>query len=119
MLRSSRRDAVRRYSTVEVMNLTGASYRQCDYWCRAGLIPGQPRGSATGSGGRRRWTVADVERARLLLMVSRIRNRPMVEVVHELERTGLLAVIAATAGTALPPPPPTARAALLPAPVAP
>lgn len=47
------------FSTPEVCRLTGATYRQVDYWCRVGLIrPGLC--DARGSGTRRRFTEDDV-----------------------------------------------------------
>lgn len=77
------------YSTTEVCRLTGATYRQLDYWARTGRIPGQPSGSVIGSGNRRRWTQADVDEVRLWLeasallsgglrgMVERLRKEPV------------------------------------------
>lgn len=43
-----------RYSTVEVAELAGLSYREVDYWCRTGAI--WPYVEADGSGSRRQWT---------------------------------------------------------------
>lgn len=62
------------YSTTEVAKMIGASYRQLDYWCRTGRIPGQPPGRATGSGNRRRWSEDDLARARVLMRASRYLN---------------------------------------------
>lgn len=47
------------WSSPQVVALTGATYRQLDYWCRQGLIdlPGQ------GAGTHRRWSAAHVARA--------------------------------------------------------
>lgn len=32
----------------EVVRITGATYRQLDYWCRAGLVPGHEAGNGYG-----------------------------------------------------------------------
>ena len=44
------------YSTVEVANAVGASYRQVDYWLRRGYIAKGP--GSLGSGNPRRLTLA-------------------------------------------------------------
>lgn len=74
------------YSTVQVCRLTGATYRQLDYWCRTGKIPGQPVGSAIGSGNRRRWTPEQINEALLLLAASRMVNATLDEAVAELRK---------------------------------
>jgi DNA-binding transcriptional MerR regulator len=73
------------YSTPEVCELTGATYRQVDYFARKGLIPGQPAGHGTGSGHRRRWNAAQVERVTLLLRASRLVNATLGEAVEMLD----------------------------------
>jgi predicted site-specific integrase-resolvase len=45
------------YSAAEVCAKVGVSYRQLDYWLRAGLVPGD---NAHGSGSARRFTEEDV-----------------------------------------------------------
>ena len=65
--------------------MTGATYRQVDYWARQGMIPGQSPGSATGSGHARAWSGDQVRRVRLLLVASRLANTPMMEIVEMLE----------------------------------
>lgn len=72
------------YSTVEVCRLTGATYRQLDYWCRKGLIPGLSTGH--GSGSRRRWSREQIAEAILLLTASRMVNAPLDAAVAELRR---------------------------------
>lgn len=47
------------YSTREVADATGASYRQIDYWCRTGLVV-PDFAEATGSGTRRRFSGEDL-----------------------------------------------------------
>ena len=72
-------------STVEVCRLTGATYRQVDWWCRTGRIPGQPSGAATGSGHRRRWTPDQIVRVLTLMRASRLVNATIDEAVEMLE----------------------------------
>ena len=52
----------------EVLKMTGATYRQLDYWAREGILP--PSVRATGSGSRRGWSVEDARRIRALVVVS-------------------------------------------------
>lgn len=57
------------YTTGEVAERARCSFRQLDYWARNGtLIPGIA--DASGHGSRRRYTTADVERARVLVELS-------------------------------------------------
>jgi hypothetical protein len=56
------------FTTVEAVHQTGATYRQLDYWCRMGWIPGMPR--KIGSGYERQWTPAQIEEARWLALAS-------------------------------------------------
>ena len=72
-------------STHDVAKLVGVSYRQLDYWCRRGLIPGQ-RGVCPGSGGRRLWRPNDVQRARVISMAARLKSLPMEQTIELLER---------------------------------
>lgn len=56
------------FSTGQVCNMTGASYRRVDYWRRLGIIPGlSPDGP--GSGGHVWWNAEQVEFVRRLLLV--------------------------------------------------
>lgn len=50
--------------TVEVVRLSGASYRQVNYWATLGILPGQPR--SPGNGQPRVWSTADAHRIRLV-----------------------------------------------------
>lgn len=70
------------YGTIEVCRMTGATYRQLDYWCRTGKIPGLERGH--GSGSRRRWTPEQITEVVLLLTASRMVNATLAEAVAEL-----------------------------------
>lgn len=51
--------ATRTFTSYEVCELAGITYRQLDYWCRIGLIGPSSR-MAHGSGSRRRYTAHDV-----------------------------------------------------------
>jgi len=72
------------YSTSEVCERTGASYRQLDYWCRSELIPGQ--GGPFGSGNHRRWTGAQIMRVQQLLRASRISAMSLAELADWLDQ---------------------------------
>jgi len=72
------------HTTIEVCRMTGTSYRQLDYWCRTGRIPGQPVGRGTGSGHRRAWTDAQIERAALLAEASKF-TQSLDDAVAQLE----------------------------------
>jgi hypothetical protein len=54
--------------SVDVARLTGASYRQLDYWCSNGLVPGQA--SRSGQGNRRWFTYAQIRHVRALLALT-------------------------------------------------
>lgn len=54
--------------SLDVARLTGASYRQLDYWCSNGLIPGQEIG--VGQGMRRRFTYTQIRHVRALLALT-------------------------------------------------
>lgn len=57
----STRTAERTIGSHAAADLAGISYRQLDYWARTGHI--RPSGvTASGSGSRRSWTLADVQR---------------------------------------------------------
>ena len=71
------------YRTVAVCEMTGATYRQIDYYCRRGLIPGQEQ--VIGSGMRRTFTEAQVERVRLLLRASRLSTSTLEQALELLE----------------------------------
>ena len=60
----------RNYSSLEVCDMTGATYRQLDYWARCGNLPDAPRGGP-GSGRARRYTDDDVAVVRLLVALPR------------------------------------------------
>jgi DNA-binding transcriptional MerR regulator len=70
------------YSTTQVCEMT---YRQVDYYCRKGLVPGQPAGPGTGSGHPRRWTQDQIDRVALLLRASRLVNATLDEAVEMLD----------------------------------
>lgn len=51
-------------ASCDVACVTGASYRQVDYWCRSGLVPGQSEW--VGQGRTRRWSYQQVRHVRAL-----------------------------------------------------
>lgn len=57
------------WSTYDVCELTGASYRQVDFWTRTTPIFGRHVGG--GSGSRRRWTDEEVQRIDLMVRCRR------------------------------------------------
>jgi hypothetical protein len=61
--------AQRGYSTHEVTTVTGASYRQLDYWSRTGVLQSSLR-SASGQGSRRLYSSDDVRAAAVLASLS-------------------------------------------------
>lgn len=74
------------YTSDDVTDLAGISYRQLDYWTRVGVL--QPLGHARpGSGYERRWSQAEV---RVATVVGRLANlgatrhvlRPVAEMVR-------------------------------------
>lgn len=67
------------YTAAEVVARTGCTYRQLDYWCRRGYVPGHTK--AAGSGNRRRFTNADVEHLGRLVAEAARRRRPLVDAV--------------------------------------
>lgn len=56
------------YTTLEVMRLTGATYRQLTWWRREGYVEGLRRGVGTGSPVV--WNEAQVTRVRSLVRAS-------------------------------------------------
>jgi DNA-binding transcriptional MerR regulator len=61
------------YSTADVCAMTGATYRQVDYWARRGLIAGQDSGP--GYGRCRIWTREQVSTVVRLVEASKRRTR--------------------------------------------
>jgi DNA-binding transcriptional MerR regulator len=72
-------------STEDVARLIGVSYRQLSYWCSQGLIPGQPARVGSGSAGYRRWTAADISRARLVANAAELRAGSLADTVTRLD----------------------------------
>jgi hypothetical protein len=58
----------------ELMALTGATYRQIDYWCSQGYIQAVGGGSP-GSGNRRRFSKSVVAKVKLVVRVSNAFSR--------------------------------------------
>lgn len=70
----------RTYTSLEVVALTGATYRQLDWWCRTGRIPGQEM--VIGSGHRRQFTTRQVARVTKLVEASALVNSTLDEAVE-------------------------------------
>lgn len=74
-------------SSTELMALTGATYRQIDYWCSRGYI--HPVGEDTpGSGKHRRFDKSLVDKVKLVVKISNAfdrQNSPMKYIVEHYE----------------------------------
>jgi DNA-binding transcriptional MerR regulator len=57
-------------TTKDVQVISGATFKQLDYWCRRGWIPDMP--TETGTGNRRVWTSEAVEVAKRLVAASKL-----------------------------------------------
>jgi hypothetical protein len=61
-------------SSTELITLTGATYRQIDYWCQQGYI--HPIGNDTpGSGKHRRFNPTVVNKVKLIVKISKAFDR--------------------------------------------
>jgi hypothetical protein len=58
------------YATSEVVEMTGATFRQLDHWSRRGYV--RPLNPTSGSGVQRQWSPLDIRVARALLSVSKL-----------------------------------------------
>lgn len=71
----------------ELVMLTGATYRQIDYWCRQGII--FPVGEGTpGSGNRRQFDKSLIDRIKLVVKISAAFSRdnsPMKYILEHYE----------------------------------
>lgn len=89
------------YSTTDVSDLTGVSYRQMDYWIRTGLICPSVH-PAHGSGSRRRFSEEDFRQVRLVKAMldagwSLQKVREVIEFVpKEALSTGRMIAVAST-----------------------
>jgi hypothetical protein len=74
-------------SSKELEALTGATYRQIDYWCREGII--HAIGNDTpGSGSRRRFSKSIIDKVKLVVRISNAfdrKNSPMQYIVEHYE----------------------------------
>lgn len=72
------------WATVDVVRLTGATYRQLDYWCSESMVPGQP--ADVGQGNPRRWTYRQVRHVRCLqaLLAAGVTGPALRQVVETL-----------------------------------
>jgi DNA-binding transcriptional MerR regulator len=72
------RERVGVMSSTQVCAAAGVTYRQLDYWCRAGLVA-PSISDAAGQGTRRGWSPADVAAVRRLAVLSRQRRATLAE----------------------------------------
>ncbi len=84
------------YTSHEVARLAGITYRQLDYWCRVGMIPGQPSLSTIGSGHRRRWSEGQLRFVRRLAVAARLRAMRLDEMLDWLARVDVLDLLVDT-----------------------
>lgn len=61
-------------SSKELCKLTGATYRQIDYWCSRGYIH-PAHGGTPGSGNKRRFSKAHIDRVKLVVKISKAFSR--------------------------------------------
>jgi hypothetical protein len=62
-------------SSPELVELSGASYRQIDYWCSQGILPVIDGKNTPGSGGRRHFHKGIVDKVKLLVKISKAFSR--------------------------------------------
>jgi DNA-binding transcriptional MerR regulator len=65
------------WTSREVCEHVGVTYRQLDYWARTGLVT--PSTPAAGQGTRRRFSAADVERVRRIAAAAAERRVTLAE----------------------------------------
>jgi DNA-binding transcriptional MerR regulator len=68
-------------SSAQVCQLVGCSYRQLDYWTRAGLV--SPTVPADGQGSRRAFSRRDVEQVRRIAVTAERRRRTIAEQLQD------------------------------------
>ena len=68
------------YTSAQVARMCGVSYRQLDYWCRAGLVAPSVR-EAAGQGSQRQWARGDLERVRRVAAASELRRRTLADAI--------------------------------------
>lgn len=71
------------YSSAEVCQLAGVTYRQLDYWTRCGLV--EPFVQATGSGSRRRWSQVELLRVRRVRLASLLSSGTLSDALDRLD----------------------------------
>jgi len=64
--------------SLEACRLTGATYRELDYWTQCGYIAPSATDGNPGSGNRRLWAPEDVRRVRLMVRAVRSGLAPAV-----------------------------------------
>lgn len=71
------------YSSKDVCEITGVTYRKLDYWLRTGLVFASVA-RAAGSGSRRRFSIDDVAQVRRVKLASDLRGGSLVDALDYL-----------------------------------
>ncbi len=71
-------------SSKELCELTGATYRQIDYWCRQGYIHAA-HSDTPGSGNKRRFSKSNIDRVKLVVKISKAFSRENTPLGYILE----------------------------------
>ena len=81
--------ANRRFTAVQVVNITGIHYSTMDYWAKLGLVRPSIE-AAHGSGSRRAYSFEDLVAIRVAMMLRRagIFGRSMVQILQGLRQAG-------------------------------
>ena len=72
--RTRSKKPARLYTTQEVLDATGISFRVLDYWLRTGVIVIGDRNNTPGSGNARRYTACEVKAIKQLVARYRVAN---------------------------------------------
>lgn len=72
------------YSSTQVAEAAGVSYRRLDYWVRTGLLaPSATETPPSGSGNPRTWTDGDLAAARVLAVLMELRGHQDADVTAD------------------------------------
>ena len=72
------------YSSAQVCELAGISYRQLDYWCRTGMVHPSVQ-ECHGSGTRRRCSAADVMAIKRIRIASELMGGTLQDAIDRLD----------------------------------
>lgn len=70
-----------KYTSQQIVEETGLSYRQVDYWCRKGYFGEHHQNDHTGSGNRREFTAEERHLARQLAILGKMGLTPLDSLV--------------------------------------